>query len=378
MLNIIDTKPTVPASPETESATALADKPNNPIETDQATIDWIVDTEALACAKRIRQLGGMAYCRVSRVFYTYQEGGGWAKITPKELELRIPNTQGLNFARAIVRHLKSVLRPWNPYSNYWIFATEKDRNEVAEMGYLKVPHSRKYHFNYTLPEPSAIPTPKFQRLLQESVSPEDSGLLQTYAGCLLGGANRAAALIVQLGAAPVTKPLITDLLSRLVGKQNTHSIEEQALYNAKQPPGYLITLGKASPDIFQMKGQIAFNKLTGAMNKLFPPTHKTHPYHMIINAERVTPQYRLGIKSSLKLLAITYKATTVPTSSFADAETIWNEEGPGIVNWALNGHFKLANNAKFMLTPAQKALADTLFRPDLRGEADPAPQILVK
>ncbi len=215
-------------------------------------------------------------------------------------------------------------------------------------------------------------------LLYRAVSAEDALTLQKYAGqCLLGN-NLMQKFAILDGPAKTGKTTLSSIFQSLVGRKNVTQLRTKYLADRFETFRYIKTpllVGVDVPGQFlSERGAYVIKALVGG--DTFDPEQKccTGSFQMegkfcII----ITSNSRLQVKLEgdleawkRRLLIIRFEAAPIVKTIPEFADLLIREEGPGILNWALQGISMLLtdireNNGNIRLDPVQIARIDALL-----------------
>ena len=211
-------------------------------------------------------------------------------------------------------------------------------------------------------------------LMQPAMSAEDLELLQRWAGMALLTENVAQRLVILTGTAGGGKGTFIRLVSRIVGLANLGSLRTHQL-GERFEIGLLmdktLLYGPDVPeDFLNRRGASVLKALTGG--DPVSPERKNAPdtetvfcsfnvivscnSHLKVHLEGDVPAWR-------RRLVIVQYNNVKPAKPIADFDKVlFDSEGPGILNWMLEGVEKLrADGWQLKLSPAQQARVDDLL-----------------
>jgi putative DNA primase/helicase len=312
---------------------------------------WLSDS-LLACARDCRET-----CDVSALEFQYRDTAaltGAVKraraviATPDDFFL----SNSLDFlpvANGMLRLEDRVLLPFGP--DY------RRRNKLA-VPY--VPGARCPMFEDTL--------------LRTSLEDEDIGLLQRWSGLALCGRNIAQRILILSGTAGAGKGTFIRILKGVIGEANIGSLRtdklnerfeigrllnKTLLYGADVPANFL-NMGSASvlksltggdPMTVEFKGSMDSPSLTCAFNVI------------VTSNSRLTVHLEGDVDAWQRRLAIIAYTRPKPANVIPDLdERIMAKEGPGVLNWMLDGLYALrAANWQLALCPRQQSRVNELL-----------------
>jgi putative DNA primase/helicase len=218
--------------------------------------------------------------------------------------------------------------------------------------------------------------PRFvELLLTPALDADDIRLVQLYAGSCLLGRNLGQRILLFLGTAGGGKSTLVSVIELVVGLPNVAQLRTELLaerFETNRFIGKTLLVGKDVPGNFlQTKGAHVVKALVGGdvmetERKNGNDTAQIRgEYHVII-----TSNCRLRVKLDgdataweRRLLVVEYDRPK-PAQAISDlAQSLMNEEGPGILNWMIEGaRALLDNDFRYDQTPRQKQRLDSLLR----------------
>ena len=205
-------------------------------------------------------------------------------------------------------------------------------------------------------DPKAVPERFIAELLTPALSQDQIEILQMYVGQCLFGQNTSQTFLLLTGTAGAGKSTLASLIEKLIGRPNYGTIRlghtngrfelsrliGRSLLTAKDvPPNFLSQSGGANlkaltGDDFmevEFKNSNAINEIRGSFN-------------VIITSNSIL---RLNIASDIdawrrRILWLDYRNAPVKEKIANFADTLFQKEGSGILNWALEGLMKLSKN----------------------------------
>jgi P4 family phage/plasmid primase-like protien len=220
--------------------------------------------------------------------------------------------------------------------------------------------------------------PRFKNeLLGSALDAPDVSLLQRYFGSVLLGRNAAQRLLLLIGTAGGGKSTLVEILEKLIGLENVTELRTELLgerFEIARFLGKLLLTGKDVPAEFLMrKGASNIKKLVG---------------HDMLSAERKQSNTVFNLRGEFgvvitcnsklrvtlegdadawrrRLLIIEYSKPKPKQRISEFAKRLLQEEGSGILNWALHGavdHLhELATHGDFVLTSDQQERVEKLL-----------------
>ena len=205
-------------------------------------------------------------------------------------------------------------------------------------------------------DPKAVPERFIAELLTPALSQDQIEILQMYMGQCLFVQNTSQTFLLLTGTAGAGKSTLASLIEKLIGRPNYGTIRlghtngrfelsrliGRSLLTAKDvPPNFLSQSGGANlkaltGDDFmevEFKNSNAINEIRGSFN-------------VIITSNSIL---RLNIASDIdawrrRILWLDYRNAPVKEKIANFADTLFQKEGSGILNWALEGLMKLSKN----------------------------------
>lgn len=223
-----------------------------------------------------------------------------------------------------------------------------------------------------------IPDAKCERFLNELMQPamsaEDLELLQRWAGMALLIENVAQRLVILTGTAGGGKGTFIRLVSRIVGLSNIGSLRTNQLAERFEI-GLLmdktLLYGPDVPeDFLNRRGASTLKALTGGDPVSPELKHATHTetvfcsFNVIVSCNSHLKVHLEGdVGAWRRRLVIIQYNNVKPAKPIADFDKVlFDSEGPGILNWMLEGVEKLrADGWQLKLSPAQQARVDDLL-----------------
>jgi P4 family phage/plasmid primase-like protien len=211
-------------------------------------------------------------------------------------------------------------------------------------------------------------------LLGNQLSGEDAALLQKCCGLFLIGRNIAQKILILSGTAGAGKGTFVRVLKGIIGEANIGSLrtdqlgqrfelgliykktllygpDVQANFLNKGSASFLKSLTGGDPMTVEFKGGMETASLTCAFNVI------------VTSNSRLTVHLEGDVDAWQRRLAIIAYDRPKPANSIPDLDVqILNTEGPGVLNWMLDGLYALrAANWQISLTPRQQESVDELL-----------------
>ena len=212
-------------------------------------------------------------------------------------------------------------------------------------------------------------------LMRQSLDDDDIAFLKDWCGLALLGINKPHVIVILVGTAGAGKSTFVKVLTEIIGRNNVHTLRTERLGDKFETSFYL---GKTllhgvdiSSDFLSHKSASMLKSLTGGdtMNVELKNVREGGPeiegYFNIIIICNTLPNIRLeGDAGAWKrrLVIVEYRKLKPQTVIVSLADHILNEEGSGVLNWALMGLKRLGdNNWCFTLTKNQNDLVDKVL-----------------
>jgi P4 family phage/plasmid primase-like protien len=229
-------------------------------------------------------------------------------------------------------------------------------------------------------QPGAM-CPRFlETLLAPALGGDDIELLQRWCGLALVGVNMAQRFVILTGTAGGGKGTLIRVINGIIGASNVGTLRPDLLgerFELGRLLGKSLLYGADVPDNFlNCKGASVLKALTGGdpVTLEFKGTNERPEIICRFNAivtcnSRLTVHLEGDAEAWRRRLVIIEYLKPKPASIIADlSEQILREEGPGVLNWMLEGLDKVqADGWQLRLTPAQQRVVDDLL---LESEGD--------
>lgn len=332
-------------------------------------------------------------------FYRYEEITGlWRQVTPENiremisarilevsresrqpsLEIQITQTK----LKAVVSALMGIVE------RRGAFRGKKRFIHVAN-GVLRIATDGDIEFGQFAPEdysrnqsPIAFDPeaecPRFlKELINPAVEPDDADLLQRWAGLALFGYNLPQRFLILDGTPNGGKGTLVLIIQTLVGVENTYQLRTELLqerFETYRYRGKTLLIGPDVPGEFLMpKGASMLKVLVGGDPISAEGKGLNGDFAMFGNFNIVvTCNSRLRIRLEedagawrRRLLVVRYEKPPSAKRILDFHRTLLDDEGSGILRWALAGFVKLqgefAERGDFVLTDAQRGRVDSLL-----------------
>jgi P4 family phage/plasmid primase-like protien len=335
----------------------------------------------------------VVYDKDEERFYLYDPRRGlWERATDQDVSYRgtqmllevsreagHPVLQGPRFRgsaklAAVGNHLKGIVgrrgifekkRGLIHLKNGMIDLTE------AEDGALRLmPHSPDYFSRNQIPVAfdGDAQCPTFlTKLLGAGLGEEDIALMQRWGGLLLLQDNMFQKIMILTGTAGGGKSTVMSVFQKMVGQDNCAQLRTEQLLERFEMAGFIgksTLIGADVPGNFLMqRGAYKLKQLTGG--DFFQAEIKTARDLVTLYGNLnvgITCNSRLRITMDSdagawdrRLVIIKYEAPKPekPINNFAD--WLVEHEGPGILNWMIEGALELLESKKFAMSEQQRA-----------------------
>ncbi len=282
-----------------------------------------------------------------------------------------------DWTRGVANQLRAIVEESDPFTNrhqgYIHVANGMVKIDPLQLEGFK-PEYRSLCTSPITYDPKADCPMFLNYLLGPAMKQEDRELLQLYAGQCLLGRNLSQRILLIIGTAGGGKSSVVTIIEKLVGMSNFSELRTRHLAERFELYRYLgrsLLSGKDVPgDFLQSEGAHMLKALTGG--DALEPERKGSS-----DSFRITGEFNVVITSNSnlrvrldgdaeawrrRLMLIRYEApkTDNPIPDFPGV--LFRTEGPGILNWAIEGARKLhAANYQFRLTANQQELVDSLL-----------------
>jgi phage/plasmid-associated DNA primase len=338
---------------------------------------------------------------VEQVFYRYDEARGiYVELSADAIKQELSRDildygRRSNFAQeitrgrsndflwAIVGHLRGIVEKRDAFTSERNFIVLGNGVLVFPDGGAE-PEYRLFSPDYISRNASPIcyqpdaTCPRFlNELLLPAVTPEDAILIQKYVGLCLLGRNLIQRLLILDGLAGRGKSALAIAIQLLVGTLNCTQLRTQYLGDKfelfRMLRKTLLVGVDVNPDFLNTKGASVLKGLVGG--DIFDAEQKGGTGSFLIEGTFcciVTSNARLRVALSgdvgawqRRLLIVRYEAPP-PKRKIPDfGKILIREEGPGILNWAIEGLQALRNDiasiGDIALTEKQAGIVDALL-----------------
>ena len=215
-------------------------------------------------------------------------------------------------------------------------------------------------------------------LICSAVSDEDADLIQRWVGLALYGYNLPQRFLILEGMPAGGKGTLVRIIHQLVGAQNCYQLRTSQLDNRFELYRYIGKTLLTGPDVprdyFSRDSASMVKALVGG-DPLSPEAKGSNAGFDMLGTFNlvVTCNSRLKIRLEddadawrRRLLIVRYEKPPVAKRVPDFDKVLLREEGPGILNWGIEGFVKLkadlAEKGDFRLTPAQQGRIDSLLQ----------------
>lgn len=297
-------------------------------------------------------------------------------VDTSNLEFRFQDTRTLN---PIIQKASGLC---TVHADYWKWPTFKlpVKNGVLDIGdQTLMPHSPDNHFRGVVNvkfDPGAT-WKRWMEFLERSLPDDDIDLLQRFFGLVLVGRNVAQKMLILSGTPQSGKGVIARVLTGLIGPDNVGTLRTSELEGrfelSRLRHKMLIYGGDVPADFLNARGARTLKAITGEdpVSVEFKGSNVTPAAEPIYGSVLVTANSRLKVRFEDDSEAWRRRIVLIPfeRASVAEGEQVialdahlLNEEGAGILNWALEGLRRLdADGGKLQLNERQQAIRDALI-----------------
>lgn len=226
-------------------------------------------------------------------------------------------------------------------------------------------------------DPSAQCPNFIQNVLSKALSEQDGELLQRWFGMAVLGRNMAQSIMLMIGGAGTGKGTIVNLATNLVGRDNCYQLRTEQLTSRFELSFYhdksLLYGADVSPDFLNCNEAHVLKSLTGGDMLSGEIKGSSHAHNLIGDYNVVlTSNSRLLLKIQgdsgawlrrLKMVEFNRPPSENVIPNYASL--LMQQEGPGILNWAIEGAVKTIQNSKdgnpMPVTTEQRAKIENLI-----------------
>lgn len=221
--------------------------------------------------------------------------------------------------------------------------------------------------------------PKFRQFLADSLSAEDATLIQKWAGSLIAGPNQSQVILMLLGASGTGKGTLVNVLTRLVGVEAAAELRVRRLderFEMSALVGKRLLVGmEINPNLLngdglgRLKALVGHDRMEAELKGRNRRASINGDFHVVLYGNQLNQQQWSADLDAFRrrLLIVEYSkqppATVIPNL----ADTLWMEEGSGILNWAVEGvgryRADLQQAGRFVLTADQQHRVNRVIPP---------------
>lgn len=300
-----------------------------------------------------------------------------------KLEFGLRDTAALS---GVLRRARATLRAEDDFFQRDVSAFIPCANgmlRLADLDLLPFSHSYRRRNKLAVPFDASAKCPLFLgTLMRPALDEDDLNLVQRWFGLALLGENLAQRILLLTGTAGGGKGAFVRVVCGIIGQNNLASLRTGLLGERFELSRYLgrtLLYGADAPDDFlNQKSASVLKALTGGdpITVEFKNSNEapgiTCRFNVIITSNsRLTVHQEGDTDAWRRRLAIVRYARPKPPHVITDlSERILREEGPGVLNFALDGLAQLrADGWQLRLNPRQQGrVDDLLLESDSHGE----------
>ena len=323
-----------------------------------------------------------------RFFIFVEKQQAWHPITINQLHRRLKSwALDTHHSSVSAAALKKMVAELEVAAPCWSPALKPGQLVVAN-GVLDVtatpslsPKDHNTHFADTLTinyQPTAQ-CPKFRQFLADSLSAEDATLIQKWAGSLIAGPNQSQVILMLLGASGTGKGTLVNVLTRLVGVQAAAELRVEQLdgrFEMSALVGKRLLIGmEINPNLLngdglgRLKALVGHDRMEAELKGRNRRASINGDFHIILHGNQLNPQpWAADLDAFRRRLLIVEYSKRPPAIIIPNlADTLWLEEGSGILNWAVEGvgcyRADLQQAGRFVLTVDQQQRVNRVIPP---------------
>ena len=304
-----------------------------------------------------------------------------AKFDTRNLEFKFRDAANL---RGVLSRARGLLEAGPDYFQTGLMEFVPCKNgmlRVSDKTLLRFSPRYRRRNKLAVPYQAGATCPLFlDTLLRPALEVEDIELLQRWCGLALIGVNLAQRFVILSGTAGGGKGTLIRVINGIVGPTNVGTLRPDLLgerFELGRLLGKSLLYGADVPDNFlNCKGASVLKALTGGdpVTLEFKGSNECPEIICRFNAivtcnSRLTVHLEGDAEAWRRRLVIIEYRRTKPETVIADlSERILANEGPGVLNWMLEGLDKVrADEWQLRLSAAQQKVVDDLL---LESEAD--------
>jgi P4 family phage/plasmid primase-like protien len=282
---------------------------------------------------------------------------------------------------AISTHLKGIVGTRNIFKNKRGLIHLKngmlDLTDIDDNGALRLmPFAPDYYSRNQIPVAfdGSATSPRFLNdLLGAGLGPDEVKLMQRWGGMLLLQENVYQKIMILTGTAGGGKSTVMTVFQKMVGQDNCAQLRTEQLLERFEMAAFIgksTLIGADVPGNFlQQRGSYKLKQLTGG--DFFQAEIKTARDLVTLYGNfnvGITCNSRLRVAMdsdsgawNRRLCIIKYEAPKPENPIDNFAQWLVDNEGPGILNWLIEGAVELLESGKFEMTAAQKTVVTDLL-----------------
>lgn len=371
-----------PSSPNNPAADAVA----SPAPRQQPSPAF----DAEGAAGGFLQANQLAFHDDPKRFFIYvAERQSWQSITLNQLHRRLKRWgkdggHGSLPAAALKRmvaELEVAAPCWTPSLKPGQLVVANGVLDFTAATPLLSPKDHNTHFAEALTinyQPEAQ-CPRFRQFLADSLSADDATLIQKWAGSLIAGPNQSQVILTLLGASGTGKGTLVNVLTRLVGIEAAAELrvgqldgrfEMSALVGKRLLVGMEINPNLLNGDgLGRLKALVGHDRMEAELKGRNRRASINGDFHVVLYGNQLNQQqWSADLDAFRRRLLIVEYSKQPPTIVIPNlADTLWLEEGSGILNWAVEGvgryRADLQQAGRFVLTAGQQHRVNRVIPP---------------
>jgi len=330
---------------------------------------------------------------VLKQFFIYIATGVWEGITEERLQhhfeellrrwagsLEIYHLRTDHYLSALVRLLRGRVEKKGAFETRpTVINVENGVLRVTSHGYALTEHSPSY-YSRNQSDVRFIPNakcPQFNVFLDTVMPDKDDQLVVQLLGAqFMLGRNFTQRILILWGASNTGKSTLMQMLRMMVGRHNMRELRNGQMDGRFESYAYidrtLLVGSDVDQDFLSSKGVEVLKKLTGD-DFISVERKGCADFKDIMGSLNVAitanPRLRIKIKGQddadawrRRIVIIPFRQSPIAAPEDKFAERIIREEGPGILNWLLDGAMQLMERLErktgLPLNAAQRALVD--------------------
>lgn len=304
----------------------------------------------------------------------------WVSISSHQLQRQLRDWLAEHYNETVVaKELKQTVAElellavaWNP--------TLKSGQMVVANGVLDLsgptptllPRDATIHFERCIEVPynPAAQCPRFLQFLRQSLNNDDAGLIQRWAGSLIAGTNRAQVILALIGTSGTGKGTLVNLLTQLIGVEAAAELRLPQVRERFETAGFigkrLLIAAEVQPDLLadrsvgRLKALVGHDRFDAELKGRNQRTALKGNFHVLLHGNLLNPQpWTADLEAMRRRLLIIDYSNPQPVKVIADlAAELWEAEGSGILQWAVNGYqqqrVELQRHGCFQLSTEQQ------------------------